>query len=69
MNLEEDIGLGNCDIDFLNFLHRQVRNFKILNLYERNWNFGVIFWKYRKQNRKSTKYFATSRKEDMGPLK
>ena len=61
MNLEEDIGLGNCDIDFLNFCHRQVWNFKILNLYKRNQNFGVIFW--------TTKYFATSWKPSVIPLK
>ncbi len=28
--------IGNCDIDFLNFRHCQVRNFEILNLYK--WN-------------------------------
>jgi hypothetical protein len=49
--------IGNCDIDFC---HRQVWNFEILNLFERNWNFAVIFQKYRKQNQKSTKYFAIS---------
>jgi hypothetical protein len=27
--------LGNCDIDFLSFGHRQVRNIKIFNLLER----------------------------------
>ncbi len=35
--------IGNCNIDFLNFHHCQVQNFEILNLYEQNWNFGVIF--------------------------
>ncbi len=54
--------LGNCDIDFLNFRHRQIQNFKILNLYKQNQNSGVIFWKYWKQNQKSTKYFKTSQK-------
>ncbi len=28
-----NIKLGNCDIDFWNFRHCQVQNFKILNLY------------------------------------
>ncbi len=42
--------IGNCDIDFLNFRHCQVQNLKILNLFERNQNFGVIFQKYQKQN-------------------
>ena len=36
---------------------------------KRNWNFAVIFWKYRKQNRKSTKYFETSWKPRVIPLK
>ncbi len=61
--------IGNCDIDFLNFHHCQVWNFKILNLYEQNPNFGVIFQKYQKQNQKSTKYFKTSRKPSVIPLK
>jgi hypothetical protein len=26
--------VGNCDIDFFNFRHCQVQNFKILNLFE-----------------------------------
>jgi hypothetical protein len=61
--------LGNCNFDFLNFCHRQVWNFKILNLYKWNQNFGVIFQKYQKRNWKSTKYFATSRKPCVLPLK
>ncbi len=61
--------VGNCDIDFLNFRHCQVRNFKILNLYEWNQNFGVIFQKYQKQNWKSTKYFTTSWKPSVIHLK
>jgi hypothetical protein len=61
--------VGNCNIDFLNFCHRQVRNFKISNLYKRKWNFGAIFWKYWKQNWKSTKYFTTSRKPSVIALK
>ena len=40
--------IGNCDIDFFNFRHRQVWNFKILNLFEQNLNFAVIFRKYQK---------------------
>ncbi len=64
-----DHSLGNCDFDFLNFHHRQVQNFKILKRYEQNQNFGVIFWKYRKQNRKSTKYFKTYQKPSVIPLK
>ncbi len=54
--------LSNYDIAFFNFCHYQVWNFEISNLLERNWNFAVIFRKYWKQNGKSTKYFATSRK-------
>ncbi len=61
--------LGNCDINFLNFRHCQVWNFEISNLYEQNQNVGVIFWKYQKQNRKSTKYFETSQKPSVIPLK
>jgi hypothetical protein len=61
--------LGNCDIDFLNFHHRKVRNFKILNLDEQNWNLEVIFWKYWKWNWKSTKYFETSQQPRVIPLK
>jgi len=63
------LAVGNCNIDFLNFCHPQVQNFEISNLYKRNWNFGVIFRKYRKQNWKSTKYFATSWKPSVIPLK
>jgi hypothetical protein len=55
----QHLSLGNCDIDFLNFQHCQVQNFEISNLYEWNQNLGVIFQKYQKQNRKSTKYFTT----------
>jgi len=63
------LGLGNCNIDFLNFHHPQVWNFKISNLFKWNWNFAVIFWKYRKHNQKSTKYLATSQKSNVIPLK
>ena len=51
--------LGNCDIDFFNFRHRQVWNFKISNHFKRDWNFIVNFQKYRKQKRKSTKYIVS----------
>jgi hypothetical protein len=61
--------IGNCDIDFFNFCHRQVWNLEILNLFEGNQNFAVIFWKYQNQNQKSTKYFATSQKPSIVPLK
>ncbi len=61
--------VGNCDIDFLNFRHCKLWNFRISNLYKWNQNFGVIFQKYRKQNRKSTKYFETSWKYSVIPLK
>jgi hypothetical protein len=57
--LKLDLDLGNCDIDFFNFRHSKVQNFQISNLFERNWNFAVIFWKYRKRNRKSTKSYTT----------
>jgi hypothetical protein len=52
--------LGNCDIDFFNFCHWKMRSFEILNLFKRSQNFAVIFQKYLKQNRKSTKYFKIS---------
>ncbi len=61
--------LGNCDIDFFNFPHRKVWNFKILILFKRNWCFAVIFWKYWKRNQKCTKYFKTSQKSRVIPLK
>ncbi len=61
--------LANCNIDFLNFRHRKVRNFEILNLFKRNWNFAVIFQKYWKQNQKSTKYFIISWKPRVIQLK
>ncbi len=57
--------VGNCNIDFFNFCHCQVWNFKILNLFEQNWYFPVTFWKYRK----SKKYFAISWKPSVIPLK
>ncbi len=60
--------LSNCDIDFLNFCHCQVWNFKISNLCKWNHNFGVIFWKYQVRNWKSTKYFETSWKLSVIPL-
>jgi hypothetical protein len=40
--------LGNCDIDFFNFCHHLVWNFKILNQSEWDQNFTVNFWKHRK---------------------
>jgi hypothetical protein len=61
--------VGNCNINVLNFCHCQVWNFKILNLYEWNQNFGAVFQKYQKQNQKSTKYFTTSWKPSVIPLK
>ncbi len=61
--------VGNCDIDFLNFRQCQVWNFKILNLYKWNQNFGVVFQKYQKQNWKSTNYCTTSWKPSVIPLK
>jgi hypothetical protein len=61
--------VGNCDIDFFKFGHLKVRNFEILNLFERNRNFAVIFQKFLKQNRKSTNYFETSWKPRVIPLK
>ncbi len=51
--------IGNCNIDFFNFRHCQVWNLEILDLFEQNWNFAVIFWKCQKQNWKSTMYIAT----------
>ncbi len=61
--------LGNCDIDFFNFRHCQVWNFEILNLFERNLNFAVSFWKHWKQNQKSTKYITTEQKHSIIPIK
>ncbi len=61
--------LGNGNIDFFYFCHRQVQNFEISNLFEGNQNFTVIFWKYRKWNQKSTKYIATEWKKSIMPLK
>ncbi len=61
--------VGNWAIDFFNFCHQKVQNFEISNLFERNWNFAVIFWKYQKPKRKSTKYFKTSQKTRIIPLK
>ncbi len=45
---------GNCNVDFFNFCHCQVLNFKISNQSTRDWNFAVNFWKHQKQ--KITKY-------------
>ncbi len=61
--------VGNCDIDFFNFCHRQVQNFEISNMFEQNQNFAVVFRKYRKQNQKSTKYIATEQKQSIITLK
>ncbi len=61
--------VGNCDIDFFNFCHWKVRNFEISNQFERNRNFAVIFSKSQKQNWKFTKYFETSQKPRVTPLK
>ncbi len=61
--------VGNCDIDFLNFCHHQVWNLEISNLHEWNWNFGIIFPKFRKRKRKSTKYFKISWNPCAIPLK
>jgi hypothetical protein len=63
------VRVGNCNIGFFNFCYRQVWNFEILNLFKQNQNFAIIFWEYWKQNRKSTKYFATSQKPSVIPLK
>jgi hypothetical protein len=54
---------------FFNFRHWKVQNFEILNLFNRNWNFAVIFRKYWEQNWKSTKYFAISWKPRVIRLK
>jgi hypothetical protein len=61
--------VGNSDIDFLNFRHRQVQNFKISNLFKWNWNFAVNFWKYWKHNWKSTKDIATEQQQCIIPIK
>ncbi len=59
--------LGNCNIDFFNFCHCQVWNFKILNQSERNQNFAINFWKHRKRKQKLTKYIETERKQTIIP--
>ncbi len=48
--------LNICDIDFFNFRHCQVRNFKILNHFERDQNVVVNFRKHWKWNQKLPKY-------------
>ena len=48
--------VGKCDISFFKFCHRQVRNFKILNHFERDRNFVVNFQNDQKQNQKLTKH-------------
>ncbi len=35
--------IDKCNIDFFNFRHRQVRNFKIFNHFKRDQNFVVNF--------------------------
>jgi hypothetical protein len=59
--------LGNWDIDFFNFRHRQVRNFKILNRSERDLKFAVNFRKHQKQKRNLTKYIETQWKQSIIP--
>ncbi len=44
-----------------------MQNLEILNLFERNRNFAVIFRKYQNRNRKSTKFFETWRKPRVIP--
>jgi hypothetical protein len=61
--------IGNCNTDCFSFCHQKVKNFEISNLVKKNWNFAVIFQKYRKWNRKSTMYFKTSWKPTVIPLK
>jgi len=46
-----------------------VRHFEISNQFKRNRNFAVISQKYRKRYWKSTKYFETSQKPRVIPLK
>jgi len=58
------LSLGNCDIDFFNFRHCKVENFKILNLYFFETEIlEASFETSQKLNRKSTKYFKTSQSE------
>ncbi len=61
--------IGNCDIDFVNFRNFQSWTFEILNLFDQNQNFAVNFWKYWKQNQKSTKYTATEWKNSIINIK
>jgi hypothetical protein len=56
-------------LTFFIFRHRKVQNFEISKLFERSWNFAVIFGKYLRQNQKSTKYFKISPKPRVIPLK
>jgi hypothetical protein len=50
--------LNICDIDFFNFCHCQVRNFKILNHFERDQNVVANFQKHWKWNQKLPKYIT-----------
>ncbi len=61
--------LGICDIDFFNFYHCQVWNFKISNQSEWNRSTVVNFWKDQKQKQKSTKYITTERMQSVIPRK
>jgi hypothetical protein len=47
--------LGNCDIDFFNFCHRQLQNFPIWNHSKWGPNFAVNFWNHHRQKQKLTK--------------
>jgi hypothetical protein len=55
-------------LTFYNFRHWKVQNFEILNQFERNRNFAVIYGKCWMWNQKSTKYFASWKPKVM-PLK
>ncbi len=60
--------MGNCDIDFLNFCHCQVQNFKISKLWTKL-KFCSHLLKVPKVKPKVTKYFETSWKPSVILLK
>ncbi len=56
LNFVQPIGVGNCNIDFFNFCHRQYRSFQILNQLKQDWNFIVKFQNHRKGKQELSKY-------------
>jgi hypothetical protein len=65
LNFVQPIGIGNCNIDFFNFRHRQYRSFQILNQLKQDWNFTVKFQNHRKWKQKLTKYNAIEQNQSI----